>query len=102
MSGAIMTALTLPTLAGSRHSVVRLLDHIPTDLNDVEIVVYANDLVSAAPSFADELCKEILVTRCAARLVVESASERLAFYLERSAHARGVADRLVVTDRLAD
>jgi F420-0:gamma-glutamyl ligase len=96
-----MTALTLPKLVGSRQLVARLLEHIPTDLGDDEVIVHAETVVSAAPSFVDELYKEILVTRRAALLTVECASERLAFYLERSANARGVRDRLVV-DRSPD
>jgi hypothetical protein len=88
--------LTLPKLAGGRQLVVKLLDHIPTELSTCEVVVHAEALVSAAPSFADELCKEILVTRCAARLTVKDPSTKLAFYLRRSANARGVSDRLQI------
>jgi hypothetical protein len=76
--------------------------HIPTDLRPNEVIVHAEDLVTVAPSFADELCKEILVTRCAMRLTVEGASEKLAYYLERSAKARGASNRLIIrgsTDR---
>jgi len=90
--------LTLPKLAGGRQLVVKLLDHIPTELSTSEVIVHADGLVSAAPSFADELCKEILVTRQAARLTVDQASHKLAFYLRRSANARGVSDRLVLND----
>jgi len=86
--------LTLPKLAGGRQLVVKLLDHIPTDLGNCVVVVHAEELVSAAPSFADELCKEILVTRSAKRLVVKNSSAKLAFYLSRSASARGVSGQL--------
>jgi hypothetical protein len=98
---AMTPVLTLPKLAGGRRLVLQLLDHIPTDLRSAEVIVHAEDLVTAAPSFADELCKEILVTRCAARLTVEDASEKLAYYLERSANARQVSDRLVLPGRSA-
>lgn len=91
-----MTALTLPKLAGSRQLVVTLLDEIPSDLEFKEVVINAEELVSAAPSFVDELCKQLLVTRNASRLTVNEASERFLFYLQRSAVARGVADRLVI------
>lgn len=82
--------------------VASLLDHIPTDLDNDQVVVHADGLVSAAPSFADELCKEILVTRRAALLTVDCASPRLAFYLHRSANARGVLDRLVILNGESD
>ena len=97
-----MTALTLPELAGSRQLVVQLLDHIPVDLDGIEVVVHAEALISAAPSFADELCKEILVTRRADRLTIASASPKLTFYLRRSAEARGVLDHLVIAESSAD
>lgn len=92
----------LPKLAGSRKLVAQLIDHIPAALDTDVVVVHAEALRSAARSFADELLKEILVTRRAARLTVECASEKLAFYLARSANALGVTDRLMIVNHSPD
>lgn len=91
-----MTALTLPKLAGSRDLVIRLLEDIPDDLGGDQFVVDAESLASAAPSFADQLCKEILETRHASSMTVRDASPRFAQFLHRSATARGLHDRLNV------
>jgi hypothetical protein len=92
----VTTALTLPRLAGSRELVLRLLAPLPPTLHGTSVEVGAQGLASAAPSFVDELVKEILVNRDAKRLTVRHASERLAHYLKRSAKNRGVGDKLVV------
>ncbi len=92
-----MSTLTLPKLAGSRDMVLRLLVDIPHDLSQAVLVVDASNLASAAPSFADQLCKEVLQTRSAHRLEVRGASERFRHFLTRSADARGLSDRLLLT-----
>ena len=94
-----MNALTLPRLAGSRGLVVRLLADAPLDLSGAAVVVDAVGLESAAPSFADELCKQLLVERRASHLTVRHASEKFQHYLARSATARGVAERITIEPR---
>ncbi|AMY53433.1 hypothetical protein A3L23_02089 [Rhodococcoides fascians D188] len=94
-----MTTVTMPRLAGSRGLVASLLDELPADLTGCSVTIDAEPLASAAPSFADQLCKEILATRNANRLDVLAASPRFEAYLVRSADIRGLADRLFVTPR---
>ena len=89
-------ALELPRLAGSRDLATRLTADLPAKLGRSRVEVNAESLASVAPSFADELVKQILVNRGARELTVLTASDRFAHYLARSANNRGVRAKLVV------
>jgi hypothetical protein len=58
-----MTSLMLPRLAGGRERAVQLASGLPaTDLSDTNIQLDCR-LLSAPPSFADELVKQLLADR---------------------------------------
>lgn len=94
-----MVDVMIPRLAGSRERAVVLSAELPADLSAATVMIDAIGVESASQSFADELCKQILVVRSAERLEVHSAKPRFAHYLHESARIRGVADRLIVDVR---
>ncbi len=51
---------------------LRILAGVLTDFHGMSVEVSAQGLASAAPSFVDELIKEILVSRNASRLTVRA------------------------------
>ena len=91
-----MSNIVMPRLAGTRERAVNLTQGLPADLHDAVVSIDASDVVAAAQSFADELCKQILEVRHAARLEVHCATPRFANYLNSSAQVRGLTDRLSV------
>jgi hypothetical protein len=52
----------------------------------------------ATPSFADEVLKQILVTRCARSLTVRNAPDRFVVLLTRASHRLQLAGRVHVID----
>jgi hypothetical protein len=84
---------------GSRQRAVELTDHLPKSLQHSTVVIDASGLASAAQSFADELCKQILEVREAEELVVHCATPRFAAHLNTSAQLRRCSERLSVDVR---
>ncbi|WP_148050012.1 hypothetical protein [Frigoribacterium sp. PhB107] len=94
-----MTTISVPRLAGSREHAARIAQSLPDDLRGISVLLEAGAVRSAAQSFADELCKQILVIRQADRLEVHSASATFARYLNSSSNLREVADRISIDVR---
>ena len=95
MTPQTVTVLEAPALAGSRCRAKLVVLDLPADLSGAEVVLNCRHLLAAAVSFADQLVKEILVTRRAHRLrVVEASETEFLDQLRGRAAAHGVADRL--------
>lgn len=83
-----------PDHAGSREQAQEITRTLPTDLKGKAVVLDCSTLLVGTPSFMDEIVKQILKQRDAARLEVRAAPERARELLERAADNRGVRDRL--------
>ena len=94
-----MTTETLqaPERSSSRRQAQELLRGLPADLTSAIVVLNCAHMSAAAPSFVDELVKDILEIRGARELRVLDASDRLRSHFGRSALLRQVVDRLVLT-----
>lgn len=92
--GAMSTTVTLriPALPGGREFARGLLRDLRSAPDEI-LRVDASAVEAAAPSFIDELCKELLVTRSFLRVDLLDASEHFNFVFARSAKVRQVADR---------
>ena len=75
------------------------MGQLPEDLSSARVVIDCSDMSAAAPSFVDEIVKEILEDRRAAQLEILDAPDRLQSHFSRSAHLRAVSDRLVFRTR---
>jgi hypothetical protein len=91
--------LTLPERAGSRSEAQDLLRGLSRDLSGVKVRLDGSHLGAGSSSYMDELVKEVLEVRHAARLVLEDVTERAAGFARSSAARRRVADRLLLTTR---
>ncbi|HET7445339.1 MAG TPA: hypothetical protein VFJ57_11825 [Solirubrobacterales bacterium] len=89
-----MTGLTIPENVGSRQQAKELLMQLPAGLGQTVVSLDCGQLLVATPSFFDEIVKQVLVERDAKRLDLLNASPRARTLAERSAHNRGVSDRL--------
>lgn len=89
-----MHEIRLPRLVGSRSSVELYIAALPEDLKGDRVVVHARELQSGTPSFADELVKKLLAEREAEELVLVGAGTDFIRYVNESANARDVADRV--------
>ncbi len=88
-----MAVLVLPYLAAGRDLAaawVRLLGPI----DGGRVVVNANPMVNASPSFARQLVRSSLVTRNAAEFVVVGGSTEFANEIKLAADELGVSDRV--------
>ena len=94
-----MASIVIPRLAGTRERAELLSSDLPDSLEQSAVTIDAQTVASASQSFADELCKQILVKRNAHLLEVHKASPRFARFLNESARLRGVSDRLIVDVR---
>jgi hypothetical protein len=91
-----MTTLEIPRMSGTRQRAEIVASALSDDLSSTKIEIDADLVASASQSFADELCKQILVDRSALSLTVHNASPWFANYLSTSARLRSVTDRLSV------
>jgi len=97
-----MPNIVIPKLVGSRLRAAELAEHsLPRDLTGQMVEVDASSLSSAAQSFADELCKQVLELRNADFLSVHHATPRFGQHLSASARLRGMPERLNVDIRVA-
>jgi len=91
-----MIEINLPRLVGSRLDAQRLVAEQLAAMRDDRVVLNCRNLLSASPSFADEVVKQVLVDGGAAELVILAAGDDFVDYVQRSAGAHGVEGRVVV------
>ena len=84
-----------PEHAGLRDQAQDLAKPLGSDLSGNEVVLDCDKLLIGAPSFLDEIVKQILLERGADLLIVHGATERVHKLLERAAENRGSRDRLI-------
>ncbi len=90
--------ITLPRLIGSRESADDLLEPLVRDLQGADLVVDCRELLTASPSFADQLVGSSLDTGGAVNLVLLSPPPSFRSDVERSARKRGLINRVQVRD----
>jgi dihydroxyacetone kinase DhaKLM complex PTS-EIIA-like component DhaM len=93
-----MVRLRLPRLVGRREAVADLLttQQVPPALLDEDVVLLCRDLATGSASFADELVKDLLQQRGAARLLLVGAPERFVEDARAAAVRHGVDGRVLV------
>jgi hypothetical protein len=91
--------LTLPERAGSRSEAQDLLRELSRDLSGAVVRLDGSHLGAGSSSYMDELVKEVLEVRRAAKLILEDVTERAAGFATSSAARRHVSDRLQLTTR---
>lgn len=89
-----MTRLETPDHAGSRDQAQGLAASLPADLQGETVLLDCSALVVGAPSFFDEMVKQVLVLRGADALEISGAKDRARDLLERAAQNRSVRERL--------
>jgi hypothetical protein len=89
-----VSALTLPRLVGGRSRAKEMLAPFPSDLTGANVVLDCRDLLSAPPSFADELVRIVLAERHADSLEAIGAGPDFAGDLANAAAAHDVVSRL--------
>lgn len=95
-----MTTLPLPALVGTRNRARALVEDLPADLSQAEVIVDGTDLLASTVSFADELLKQLLGVRRAGRVTIANVSDEefVTRILER-AEANGYSERVAVRKR---
>lgn len=96
-----MIRVLTPDHAGSRDQAKALATGLPADLEGQTVFLDCSELVVGAPSFLDEMVKQILVLRQADVLEVSDAPDRARDLLERAAQNRSVREQLRVAARIA-
>jgi hypothetical protein len=91
-----MTRLETPEHAGSRDQAQALTASLSADLQGETVLLDCSALVVGAPSFFDEMIKQVLVVRGAEALEIREARDRARDLLERAAQNRSVRERLRV------
>lgn len=91
-----MIRVKTPDHAGSRDQAQTLAAVLPADLQGETVLMDCSELVVGAPSFFDEMIKQVLVVRRADALEITAAPNRARDLLERAAQNRSVRDRLRV------
>ncbi len=91
-----MIRVIAPDHAGSRDQAQALTATLPVDLEGETVLLDCSELVVGAPSFLDEMVKQVLVLRGANALEVSGAPDRARDLLERAAQNRSVRERLRV------
>jgi hypothetical protein len=89
-----MFEIRLPRLVGSRLAAKEMVTNLHDEVRGERVVLNCRDLRSGSPSFADEIVKRVLVEGEAAELVVLGAADDFLAYVNRSAEARSVGDRV--------
>lgn len=79
-----VTTITLPRLVGTRQAADHIVEETALEHGSDEVTILARAVSSAAPSFADELLKQ-LRTRGIRRVSVVGSPDRLFAYLSESA-----------------
>ncbi len=90
--------ITLPRLIGSRESADDLLEPLLDDLRGAELLVDCRELLTASPSFADQLVGSSLGEGGAAGLTLLSPPPSFRADIEKAASKRGLASRVTVSD----
>lgn len=85
-----------PNHAGSRDQAQKLAAALPAELKGQTVLLDCSELVVGAPSFLDEMVKQVLVVRRADALEINGARDRARDLLERAAQNRSVRERLRV------
>jgi hypothetical protein len=85
-----------PDHAGSRDQAQTLAATLPADLEGETVLLDCSDLMVGAPSFFDEMVKQVLLVRSADALEISGARDRARDLLERAAQNRNVRERLRV------
>jgi len=91
-----MIRLETPDHAGSRDQAQTLAAPLPADLQDETVLLDCAELIVGAPSFFDEMVKQVLVLRGADALEISGATDRARDLLQRAAQNRSVRERLRV------
>ena len=86
--------LVVGELVGTRPQATALTAALPEDLTGAVVLVDLRATKAAAPSFVDQLVRELLVERRAARVVLGGANPRIAALATRAAGKHDRADRL--------
>lgn len=94
------STIQAPRLVTNRDQARALSAQLPVDLEGCEVQVDCSSLQASTPSFVDELIKQVLVDRGAARLTIVQAPERTAHLAQKFAANHGVTDRLETVSRL--
>lgn len=88
--------LVLPERAAGRPEARHFVSSLRGSLAGITVHVDASGMAASAPSFLDELVKQILVDRGAAKLVLFNVTNRPAGFATSAAQRRSVEDRLTV------
>jgi hypothetical protein len=91
-----MIRVETPDHAGSRDQARTLAVSLPESLEGETVLLDCSELVVGAPSFFDEMIKQVLVLRRADALEISGARDRARDLLERAAQNRSVRERLRV------
>jgi len=89
-----MIRVETPDHAGSRDQARALTATLPADLQGETVLLDCSELVVGAPSFFDEMVKQVLTLRRADALEISGARDRARDLLERAANNRSVRERL--------
>lgn len=83
----------LPELGGSRLSAADLIaTQLPEDLKSSTVVLNCSRVQSLSQSYTDELCKQILLVRSAAKLVLIRPPSRMLKHGRTSVKLRGLPE----------
>jgi hypothetical protein len=85
-------------LAGTRPQASALLSQLADDLAASTVHVDLRATKAAAPSFVDQLVRELLVDRGAAQVVLVGATARIAALAQRAAGKHDRSERLEVVE----
>ena len=91
-----MRVLVLPRVVGTRRDVASYTGDLPVDLTAEDVLLDCSALLSATPSFADEIVGDVLGQRGAARLIVVGAGAEFIGDVRSAAAVRGLGERLVI------
>ena len=91
--------VVLPERAGTREQAEKLVAGLPSNLAGVKVIVDGREMAASAPSYMDELVKQVLVIRGAGNLTLLDVGHRAAGYATASAQRRMVSERLTIRIR---
>lgn len=92
----MVNRIVLPRVVGTRREVPAYTGELPSRLAGEDVILDCSGLLSATPSFADEIVDVILRERGAERLIAVGAGEDVIADLRSAADVRGLGERLII------
>lgn len=87
-----MLTINLPRLVGSREAANALVADLTGDAAGSDVVVNCRELISASPSFADQLVRRLLVEEKVQALIFDGADHEFQRQIRYAASQRGVTE----------